>query len=251
LEDRIVFRLRHVVLTEPRQAFPQRVPPGDYLVLEVQDQGSGMPPAVLNQALDPFFTTKEVGQGTGLGLPMVFGIVQGHHGFLTIDSAPGTGTRVGLYLPRLLDQPTPRSNGAKVGEDFGEVVEPEAAPGRSILVIDDEEAVLDVVRRFLQIAGHSVTCATTGHAALSALSNGQETDLIILDLMMPREDATVTFQRLVARRPGTPILLCTGLAGGDEGPASQLLRSGAAGILRKPFRMNELWYAVKEALAEG
>ena len=68
---------------------------------EVEDRGVGMTPEVLNQALDPFFTTKEVGQGTGLGLPMVFGIVQGHQGYLTIDSAPGHGTCVSIYLPRL------------------------------------------------------------------------------------------------------------------------------------------------------
>ena len=77
--------------TQVRAAFPQNVPPGDYVLLEVEDHGSGMSPEVLNQALDPFFTTKEVGQGTGLGLPMVFGIVQGHQGFLTIDSARGAG----------------------------------------------------------------------------------------------------------------------------------------------------------------
>src|SRR5204862_1634168 len=137
-------------------------------------------------------------------------------GFLTIDSAVGHGTCMRLYLPRLIDRPSagrpaPVSSGM-VGQDFGEVVEPEMVPGRSILVIDDEEAVLDVVRRFLQIAGHRVTCVTTGQAALGALATGQDIDLMILDLMMPREDAAVTFQRLTARRPGVPILLCTGLA---------------------------------------
>src|SRR5262249_45116995 len=99
----IVFRLRQQVLTAARHAFPQNVPPGDYVVLEVADRGCGMNDKVLGQALDPFFTTKEVGKGTGLGLPVVFGIIQAHHGFLTIDTAPGRGTCVALYLPRLAD----------------------------------------------------------------------------------------------------------------------------------------------------
>jgi signal transduction histidine kinase len=83
-----------------RAAFPDSVPPGDYVVLEVADRGCGMTPEVLNQSLDPFFTTKDVGRGTGLGLPVVFGIVHAHQGFLTIDSAPNQGTRVAIHLPR-------------------------------------------------------------------------------------------------------------------------------------------------------
>jgi PAS domain S-box-containing protein len=239
----IVFRLRSLVLTSEKTGFPQRVPPGDYLVLEVEDHGAGMSPEVLNQALDPFFTTKEVGQGTGLGLPMVFGIVQGHQGYLTIDSNPGVGTCVRLYLPRLVPSRAADTTGTPY--QAAEVVEPETGPGHHILVIDDEEAVLDVVRRFLQIAGHRVMCATSGQQALELLSNGRPVDLVILDLMMPREDTGTTFQRLRQRRPGVPILLCTGLPR-PEDPA--LLRQTGVNLLRKPFRMNELWYAVREAL---
>jgi CheY-like chemotaxis protein len=242
----IVIRLRHAVLSSEVVGFPQHVPLGDYVVLEVEDRGAGMPSQVLTQALDPFFTTKDVGQGTGLGLPMVFGIVQGHQGYLTIDSAVGRGTRVSMYLPRLAEMP--HSPKADAPYDV-EVVEPESTPGQSILVIDDEEAVLDVVRRFLQIAGHRVTCVTSGCTALERLTNGLEVDLIILDLMMPRENATTNFQNLRQRRPTIPILLCTGLPQAD--PAPELLRSGAIGLLRKPFRMNELWYAVRQGLSAG
>jgi two-component system cell cycle sensor histidine kinase/response regulator CckA len=243
----ITIRLRQAVLSCELLAFPQHVPPGDYVVAEVEDRGCGMPPQVLNQALDPFFTTKDVGQGTGLGLPMVFGIVQGHHGYLTIDSAVGRGTRVSIYLPRLVEDVNgPKPGGAAYDV---EVVEPESTPGQSILVIDDEEAVLDVVRRFLQIAGHRVTCATSVRDALALLTDDAEVDLVILDLMMPREDALSNFSNLRQRRPGIPILLCTGLPQAD--PAPELLRNGAVGLLRKPFRMNELWYAVRQGLSAG
>jgi PAS domain S-box-containing protein len=251
----ITFRLWPVVLTSERAAFPQRVPPGDYLLVQVQDQGSGMSPEVLSQALDPFFTTKEVGKGTGLGLPMVFGIMQGHQGFLTIDSEPGKGTCVGLYLVRMVDRPAAGSaSGSRILSEPGEVVgdpevlEPEQTPGRSILVIDDEEAVLDVVRRFLEIDGHRVDCLTNGQEAADWFDSGRTVDLVILDLMMPREDPALTFQRIRQRCPGVPVLLCTGLA--DPEPAPRLLEQPATSLIRKPFRMNELWYAVKRAFLD-
>src|SRR5262249_41879619 len=147
----IVFRVYGKELTVEKAAFPDPVPPGDYVVLEVVDTGTGMTPEVLNQALDPFFTTKGVGQGTGLGLPMVFGIVHGHRGFMTIDSRPGAGTKVAIYLPRLAEPAaTQELAGVRPGFEAGQILEPENVPGRNILVVDDEEAVLDVVCRFLE-----------------------------------------------------------------------------------------------------
>jgi PAS domain S-box-containing protein len=243
MDKAIVIRLSRALLKEARTGFPQPVPPGDYVVLEVEDRGCGMTPEVLNQALDPFFTTKDVGQGTGLGLPMVFGIVQGHQGCLAIDSGPGQGTRVALYLPRLTEAPATRQGAVSYTD---EMLEPESGPGKSILVIDDEEAVLDVVRRFLQIAGHQVRCATSGQEGIDELARGEDVDLVVLDLMMPREDAAANFRRLRQRRPEVPILLCTGLPLAE--PVPSLLREGAVGLIRKPFRMNELWYAVRQAL---
>ncbi len=239
------FRLREEVLTGERPAFPQGIPPGDYVVVEVIDRGCGMTEEVLEQALDPFFTTKEVGQGTGLGLPMVFGIVQGHQGFLAIDSAPGRGTAVGLYLPRLVGGAT--AGGLPFTD--GQVLEPEPTPGRSILVIDDEEAVQDVIRRFLEIAGHRVRCVGDGQEALDLLAAGRTFDLVILDLLLPRDTGVTTFHSIRQRYPRLPVLLCTGMPQAEAAPPA--LREGSAGILRKPFRMTELWYAVRRALGEA
>jgi PAS domain S-box-containing protein len=242
---RLLFRLRPASLTEPMPAFPQAIPPGDYLLMQVQDDGTGMTPVIRNQALDPFFTTKEIGQGTGLGLPMVYGIIQAHRGFLTIDSEPGQGTTMGVYLPAMVDSPHEPERSVFEGEI--DLVESETVPGRSILVIDDEEAVIDVMRRFLEIAGHTVRCVTTSHAGLEHLGSGQPTDLIILDLLMPREDTHLTFQRMRQECPQVPILLCTGLA---ETPLVRaLLDQPHTAILRKPFRMNELWYSVNQILS--
>jgi CheY-like chemotaxis protein len=145
-------------------------------------------------------------------------------------------------LPRLREQhaadapPTPP------------VQEPDHQPGRHILVIDDEESVLDVVRRFLEIAGHRVSAATTGAAGLEMLEKTPAVDLIILDLMIPREEGSANFRRLRQRFPKVPVLLCTGLVPADQ--AAQLLRDGAADLLRKPFRMNDLWAAVNKLLKD-
>src|SRR5206468_8525833 len=122
-------------------------------------------------------------------------------------------------------------------------------PGRHILVVDDEEAVLDVIRRFLEIAGHTVYAVTSAAQALAGVNANGPLDLILLDLMIPREDGLTNFQALHEKFPNTPILLCTGLLQADH--AGQLLERGAAELLRKPFRMTELWYAVNKALAEA
>ncbi len=234
-------RLCHEAFAVERPAFPQGVPPGDYIIIEVEDRGSGMPSDVLGQALDPFFTTKDVGQGTGLGLPVAFGIMTGHQGFLTIDSETNRGTCVRLYLPRLADE---RASAAS--REPPPVLEPESAPSRHILVVDDEEAVTDVIRRFLAIAGHEVVCHCSGERALAYLQGGGAADLVILDLMIPHEHGSTNFQRLQQCRPGLPILLCTGLVQGSD--AGAISEWGAAGLLRKPFRMNELWHAVNNCL---
>jgi CheY-like chemotaxis protein len=237
------FRLWRQVLEGMLPAFPQNIPTGDYVVLEVRDHGHGMAPEIMAQALDPFFTTKDIGQGTGLGLPVVFGIVQGHQGYLTIDSAVEQGTRMRMYLPRLTHRPA----GAPAPAIGAQVLEPEPSPGRTILVIDDEDAVLDVIRRFLEIAGHQVICASSAAKAFELLAGGAKPDVIRLDLMIPREVGGATFSRLQTAAPQVPILLCTGLVQTDL--AQQLLQQGAMDLLRKPFRMNELWYAVSKAMA--
>jgi PAS domain S-box-containing protein len=239
----IRFRLRQVQLAGDLPGFPERVPAGDYVVLEVADSGCGMTQEVLTQAFDPFFSTKGVGQGTGLGLPVAFGIAHGHQGFMTVDTAPGEGTCISIYLPRLTAPAPERPAGPF---EKGQILEPEAVERRNILVVDDEAAVLDVVRRFLEIAGHQVTGVTSGREALALLRTGLACDLVILDLMIPREEGFKNFQAIQELRPGTPVLICTGMLQPEKSTAPLLKR--ARGILRKPFRMNELWYAVHKAL---
>ncbi len=238
----IAFRLRRQSQQGAMPAFPQNVPAGDYVVLEVEDQGSGMSPEVLSQAFDPFFTTKEVGQGTGLGLPVAFGIINGHQGFLTIESREGSGTLVRIYLPTL-DDP---SLTTYVADNGRTILEPEKVPGKRILVIDDEHAVGDVVRRFLEIAGHEVVYCQSAAQGLEQLARGSQPNLIMLDLMIPMEDGPSNFHTFRTRYPDIPVLVCTGLL--QPNVAEALGIDGEIDILRKPFRMNELWYQVNKTL---
>jgi PAS domain S-box-containing protein len=242
-DSTIVFRLRAVHLTAPRPSFPESVPLGDYALLEVIDRGAGMTQDVLNQALDPFFTTKAVGKGTGLGLPMVLGIVRGHQGFLSIESTPGLGTTVAVFLPR---RPI-ESDSVEADFESGQIFEPEKVPQHNILVIDDEDAVRDVMRRFLELAGHQVIAVADSQTALDLIEAGNAIDLVILDMMMPDEDGASVYQRLRARRPDLPILMCTDSPVSD--PSISLTIPDQTKLIRKPFRMNELWYAVNEVLA--
>jgi CheY-like chemotaxis protein len=165
---------------------------------------------------------------------------------MTIESEPGRGTCVGLYLQRLVEGTAGPLVPVFIGETA--LVEAEQTPRRAILVVDDEEAVLDVVRRFLEIPGHEVTGVTSGREALELLGRGATFDLVVLDVMIPREDPVQTLQRIRQRCPQVPVLLCTGLH--EDTQASHLLRYPATTLLHKPFRMNELWHAVKEAMAE-
>jgi PAS domain S-box-containing protein len=237
----VAFRLREVILAGTLPAFPQNVPPGDYACIEVEDHGHGMSPDTLSQAFDPFFTTKEVGQGTGLGLPVAFGIITGHQGVLTIESEQGLGTRVRIYLPRLHDE----ESTAASADTRPTPTDLAKGPARRILVVDDEAAVGDVVRRFLEIAGHEVVTCTSASEAIDRLRTGLAPDLIILDLMIPREDGPTNFRTLRQRFDHIPILLCTGLLQPDM---ADTLGGENVEILRKPFRMTELWQRVSRAL---
>jgi PAS domain S-box-containing protein len=239
----ILFRSRPALLVEDLPAFPENIPAGDYVVLEVADRGTGMTAEVLHQALDPFFTTKEVGQGTGLGLPVAFGIVRAHQGYLGLQTKPGEGTCVTLYLPRLTEDAGSHATAFEVGR----VLEPEVHRPHHILVVDDEEAVLDVIRRFLEIAGHQVRCAANVAQGLDLMDKGPAVELVILDLLIPREEGSTNFHLLRQRHPALPILLCTGVLQAEQ--ASPLLQEPAVSLLRKPFKMSELWNAISQLLA--
>ena len=210
------------------------LPEGDYVWLAVVDGGSGMDEDALARATEPFYTTKGVGKGTGLGLPMVHGLAEQSGGRLRLSSTPGQGTRVEIWLPT-----------AKAGEAPAEAPAQRAAPdlsaGRclSILAVDDDPLVLLNIVAMLEDLGHHVTPAASGAEALAQLEEA-DTDLVITDYAMPAMTGLQLADTIRAGRPLLPIVLATGYA---EAPASA---DDSLHRLAKPYSQAELARLLRE-----
>ncbi|MBW2278261.1 MAG: response regulator, partial [Deltaproteobacteria bacterium] len=212
-----------------------------YITLEVSDDGQGIPDDVRSRIFEPFFTTKEQGQGTGMGLAVVYGIVQNHGGWIEVESEAGKGTKFTVALPALT------AKGARP------VIEPppqmEAGSGR-ILVVDDEQIVREVVEQVLTTQGYEVVCRDNGKQAVEFYrEHGAAIDLVILDLMMPVMNGTTCFRELRAIDPEVKVLLATGYALDEFG--RQLVDDGLVGFVEKPFMPSQLAKAVVDALADA
>jgi len=203
---------------------------GGRVRLTVTDTGEGMAPEVRDRALEPFFTTKPKGKGTGLGLAMVFGTVQAHDGTMEIRSQPGRGTSIELAFPPVADD-TPR-----------EVPDPVArttpGPGLRILLVDDDELIRDSMVPMLEILGHIVTAAPGGQEALDLLQAGQEVDLVILDMNMPGLNGAQTLPRILALRPDQAVLLASGYH--DDSLRDLTRGRPRLGSITKPFSLDEI-----------
>jgi PAS domain S-box-containing protein len=214
------------------------IAPGDYVAVAVADTGEGMPPAVLARACEPFFTTKEVGKGSGLGLSQVYGFVTQTGGHVAIDSTPGSGTTVTLYLPA----ETGRAEGYP-----GSAADSEkrAVVGR-ILVVEDDPEVLDVAVETLRGMRYEVVTASDGPAALAVLRREADIDILFSDVVMPRGVNGVELARTALRlRPQLRILLVSGY------PMPALSATQIPGaesefaFLGKPYRLAELAEALR------
>ena len=180
------------------------VVPGEYVLLEVGDTGQGMDAHTVSSAFEPFFTTKATGKGTGLGLSMVYGIVKQSGGYIWIDSDPGRGTRVRVYLPV--------ARGGEVEEEDEAPAIPAPARGRgTVLLVEDEESVRRFAERVLSRGGYTVLAAAEGAEAM-ALSRQHPglIQVLVTDLMMPRMNGSDLARRLMAERPGIRVLFISG-----------------------------------------
>jgi len=212
---RLLLRTRNTTLpaTEGRQA-------GDYVCLDVVDAGIGMPPAVLSRALEPFFTTKEAGRGTGLGLPQVFGFTRQSGGDLRLESTPGQGTTVTIKLPRAAED-----HGTGDATAIGSLRTPK---GKSVLVVEDNEA------------------ATTAVQALEMLREGTTVDAVFSDVVLPGGmSGNELAQALRARFPQVAVVLATGYGG----QAAAVAPPPTVETLGKPYQLVELAAALERALA--
>jgi PAS domain S-box-containing protein len=215
--------------------------PGSYVALTVADDGNGMDAETVARAFEPFFTTKGPGEGTGLGLSTVYGIVKQSQGHVVVDSAPGRGTAVTVYLPRAarLSDAARRSGPASGAALDGRGTE-------SILLVEDEEIVRSLVEEMLAGLGYTVEVACDGEEALERIAAGTPADLVISDLVMPRLSGRELAQRLDELRPGTPVLFISGYTG-DTTAIHGPLPQGTA-FLEKPFSGAELAGKVRAVL---
>jgi two-component system cell cycle sensor histidine kinase/response regulator CckA len=228
---------------EVRRLGSDILPPGDYTALKVSDTGTGIPAAILGKIWEPFFTTKEVGKGTGLGLATVYGIVKQSGGFIFADSEEGEGTHFTIYLPvhRAEAAKAPAPGKAKEGAT-------ELWGSGTILLVEDEAMVRAVAERALTRHGYTVLTAENGEAALEVLDRGEHVDLMISDVVMPTMDGPTTVREARKTRPDLPILFISGYAEEQLRKSIDLER---VAFLAKPFSVQKLAEAARDALQGG
>jgi CheY-like chemotaxis protein/anti-sigma regulatory factor (Ser/Thr protein kinase) len=202
---------------------------GGQVEVAVTDNGAGMPQKVLDRALDPFFTTKGQGKGTGLGLALVHSTVIAHRGQISIQSEPGRGTTVVLRFP---------SVAAPLPALIQEPVQGSAHGPLAVLLVDDDELVRSSSAALLAVLGHRVTVVASGEEALLHLQGGGQPEVVILDMNMPGLGGAGTLPLLRALRPSVPVMLATGRA--DQTAMDLLAADPHAHLLAKPFTLQEL-----------
>ncbi|MEW6593325.1 MAG: ATP-binding protein [Thermodesulfobacteriota bacterium] len=214
---------------------------GRYLVLSVADTGHGMDRATMGRIFDPFFSTRERGEGTGLGLSVVHGIVKSHGGGIVVESQPGQGATFRLCFP-LLEQ--------SAAESAAGIVKAPLPSGdrERVLLVDDEVPLVEMGQRILEYLGYVVTPKTSSSEALQLFAAQPEAfDLVITDQSMPGMTGVEMARQMLSLRPGLPVILCTGFSGavGKE----QARAMGIRGYVMKPLSINDLAAACQEALA--
>ncbi|MGS4885680.1 cell cycle histidine kinase CckA [Roseibium sp. MB-4] len=221
------------------------MPPGEYMLVEVEDTGHGIPPDVMEKIFDPFFSTKEVGKGTGLGLSTVYGIVKQTGGFIFCTSEIDEGTTFRLFLPRYIP--------AVVDEPKQEAKEPEKEKvadltgSASILLVEDEEAVRAFAARALASRGYTVHEAGTGMEALEVMEEtGGDVDLVVSDVVMPEMDGPSLLVELRKTRPDLKIIFVSGYA--EDAFEENLPANEKFFFLPKPFTLKQLATTVKDVL---
>jgi PAS domain S-box-containing protein len=214
------------------------VRPGLFVAIRVEDTGHGIPAEIQNRIFEPFFTTKD--HGTGLGLSVVYGVVQNHGGFITMESAPGRGTTMTVFLPRVLADRHARAQARRKRIPRG--VE-------QILMIDDELSVCEVARDMLTEQGYTVHLAHDGDAGVEFYRKRQGmVDLILLDINMPVMGGKEAFELLRGLNPAVPIIIVTGY--GREAVETSAFSSEVNGFIQKPFQMETLALKVRQVLDE-
>ncbi len=212
-----------------------------YAALTVSDTGCGITKEHLDKVFDPFFTTKAEGEGTGLGLSVINGIVKNLNGAVSIESEPSKGTTVTVFLPLSEAAATAPAKSRRPASTL---------PTQRIVMVDDEESLANLGKRTLEMVGHRVTALTSPEAALDLIAGApEEVDLVITDQTMPGMSGAELVARLREQGIAVPAIICTGFS--NDFSKAEAARVGAAELLIKPFTRTELRDAVSRAISEG
>ena len=242
---RLTIRTRNVSERDSQKLAGQGVAVGEYVLVEVEDTGSGMSPEIMAKIFEPFFTTKEVGKGTGLGLSTVYGIVKQTGGYVFPESVVGRGTTFRVYLP---------AHAASEAEEAAVVGKPAKRPpsadltgsGR-VLVVEDEDFVRSFALEALRRQGYDVVTASTGLEGLEVFdANEGRFDLVLTDVIMPELDGPSLSKELIKRRPDIKIVFMSGYA--DDAFKNTLDPATVFEFLPKPFSLAQLAAKVKEVI---
>ncbi|HZU89380.1 MAG TPA: PAS domain-containing protein [Stellaceae bacterium] len=240
----LTIRTDNVTQKGPDRRGHEVVPPGDYLLIEVADTGVGIPKENLERIFEPFFSTKEIGSGTGLGLSTVYGIVKQTGGFVFVDSKPGRGTAFQILLPRYR---SPEGDLAARPE-IGEVGLSRDLTGiGTVMLVEDDDPVRIFGARALRNKGYTVIEARSGEMALELIRDGVEKiDLLITDVVMPRLDGPGLIREVREIHPGIKVIFISGYA--EDEFRQRLDRDHAIHFLPKPFSLKQLAGKVKEVM---
>jgi two-component system cell cycle sensor histidine kinase/response regulator CckA len=239
----LAIRTANVTAIETARYVGAELPASDHVLVEVEDTGTGIPPAILDKIFEPFFSTKEVGKGTGLGLSTVYGIVKQTGGTLQVESSEGKGTLFRVFLPRHI--PDPEAPVVKAPEAPAKAAD---LTGRgTLLLVEDEEAVRAFAARALASRGYNVLEAASGVEALEVMAErGADVELVLSDVVMPEMDGPSLLKELRAAHPDIKVIFMSGYA--EEAFARNLPEGADFGFLPKPFTLKQLIETVKTTL---
>ncbi len=239
-EGKITIKTRNFVLDEDVRAAHWGIDRGEYVLLKIADTGPGIEKEVQHRMFEPFFTTKAPGQGTGLGLSMVYGIVKNHHGHIECDSEPGAGTCFSIYFPvsksenMLKDEISTEKDNIATGNE-------------TILLIEDDESILDAAKRMLANFGYTITTATNAEKAIEIYLTEQESiDLVILALNMPGMGGRKCLERLLEIKPELKTIVTSGYTSAAN--FKNVHNAGKAVFVEKPYQFRDLLRIIRQVL---